>query len=585
MSTIVLCINFILSLACTFALVIISRHSNVHQVLLSVVLTFSNLGFFMLSTTSNIESALFANTVSYAGGVFIPMILMFMLASFSKIKIPKWFIYFISFINVVIYVLIATTEFTGFYYQDFELKYGVSAYISAKYGILYPVRLVILAVELILCLVFFFRSGKSKKAVSTKAMFPYIVVLFLGVLGYGMEYILNLKSFILPFVYLVAAAMLVVVSENLGFYDVSLSVGEKIQELSNYAYIVFDKDLRFIGCNKPALDFFPELANVKIDSPYSPSTYASGVLFNWLIENAKKGEQQYGCKYERDLTMNDGIAELRKFLHVEMSFLHSNFRKSIIGYLVEITDNTTQHDVIEKLNFSGMRYKREADNAIAKAKNMQTSIILGMAAMIESRDNSTGGHINRTSACMALFVDNLRKNPGYSYPEYYWDSIINAAPLHDLGKIMVDDRILKKPESLNDEEYAEMKTHAAEGAKLLRSVLADVDDREYVKVATNIAHYHHEKYDGSGYPDHLTGEEIPFEARIMALPDVFDALASARYYKAHMTYDEAFDIIKKDLGTHFDPRLGRIFLSMRKEISELYDSFETTSYSRRDMKK
>ena len=205
--------------------------------------------------------------------------------------------------------------------------------------------------------------------------------------------------------------------------------------------------------------------------------------------------------------------------------------------------------------------------------------------MIESRDNSTGGHINRTSACMALFVDNLRKNPGYNYPEYYWDNVINAAPLHDLGKIMVDDRILKKPESLNDEEYAEMKTHAAEGAKLLRSVLADVDDREYVKIATNIAHYHHEKYDGSGYPDHLSGEEIPFEARIMALPDVFDALASARYYKAHMTYDEAFDIIKKDLGSHFDPRLGRIFLSMRKEISELYDSFETTSYSRRSMKK
>ena len=150
---------------------------------------------------------------------------------------------------------------------------------------------------------------------------------------------------------------------------------------------------------------------------------------------------------------------------------------------------------------------------------------------------------------------------------------------------MVDDRILRKPDSLSDEEYAEMKTHAAEGAKLLRSVLADVDDREYVKVATNIAHYHHEKYDGSGYPDHLSGEEIPFEARIMALPDVFDALASARYYKAHMSYDEAFDIIRKDLGTHFDPRLGRIFLSMRKELIDLYDSFDTTSYSRREMKK
>lgn len=585
MSTIVLCINFILSLACTFALVFISRHSNVHQVLLSVVLAFSNLGYFMLSQSTDVESALFAQTIAYAGGVFLPLIVMFMLSDFSKIKIPRWFVYLISFVNVALYVIIATTEFTGFYYYDIELKTGVTNYLSASHGILYPVRLVIMTVEIILSLIFVFLSSRSKKSVSIKAMIPYVSVMFLCLLAYGVEHLTHVKAFIIPFSYLVATIMLVVVSENMGFYDVSLSVGEKIQDLSNYAYIVFDKDLRFIGCNKPALEFFPELANTKIDSQIAPSNYASGVLINWLSENAKKGEKFYGNKYERDLAVNDGISELRKFLHVEMSFLHSHFRKNVIGYLIEITDNTAQHDVIEKLNFSGMRYKREAESAITKAKNMQTSIILGMAAMIESRDNSTGGHINRTSACMALFVDNLRKNPGYNYPEYYWDSVINAAPLHDLGKIMVDDRILRKPDSLSDEEYAEMKTHAAEGAKLLRSVLADVDDREYVKVATNIAHYHHEKYDGSGYPDHLSGEEIPFEARIMALPDVFDALASARYYKAHMSYDEAFDIIRKDLGTHFDPRLGRIFLSMRKELIDLYDSFDTTSYSRREMNK
>ena len=583
MTTTVLCITFILTLACTFALVIISRHYNVHQVLLSVVLAVSNLGYFMLSTSNDVESALFSQTVAYAGGVFLPMIIMFMLSSFSKIKIPRWFVCFIAFINVALYVIIATTEFTGYYYYDISLEFGVTNYLATSHGILYPVRLVILMVEIILSIFFVLRSIRTKKSVSVKAMLPYIIVMFMCLAAYGVEHLTIFKGFIIPFVYLIAGVMLLVVSENMSFYDVSLSVGEKIQDLSKYAYIVFDKNLNYIGSNKPAVEFFPDIANATIDKPLASSNYSLGVLLNWVSENAKKGEQTYGCKYERDLAMNDGISELRKFLHVEMSFLHSNFRKSVVGYLIEITDNTAQHDVIEKLNFSGMRYKREADTAIAKAKNMQTSIILGMAAMIESRDNSTGGHINRTSACVALFVENLRKNPGYSYPEYYWDDVINAAPLHDLGKIMVDDSILKKPAGLTEEEYAKMKTHAEEGAKLLRSVLADVDDREYVRVATNIAHYHHEKYDGSGYPDHLTGEEIPFEARIMALPDVFDALASARYYKAHMTYDEAFGIIKDSLGTHFDPRLGRIFLSMRKELIDLYESFESTSYSRQDM--
>ena len=122
------------------------------------------------------------------------------------------------------------------------------------------------------------------------------------------------------------------------------------------------------------------------------------------------------------------------------------------------------------------------------------------------------------------------------------------------------------------EEYDKMKAHAAEGARIVKSILEGVEEEEFVNIATNVAHYHHEKWDGSGYPEKISGENIPLEARIMALADVFDALVSKRCYKEAFTYDKAFGIIEESLGSHFDPELGRIFIECREELEELYSS-------------
>ena len=260
-------------------------------------------------------------------------------------------------------------------------------------------------------------------------------------------------------------------------------------------------------------------------------------------------------------------------INCNLSVLSFGARNAILGYLLEINDETEQVNYINELNYAGVRLKKEADRQTKRAENLQSSIILGMAAMIESRDNSTGGHINRTSACVQLFVDKIKESGKYRMSDIYWTNIINAVPLHDLGKIAVDDRILRKKDKLEPAEYEEMKKHAAVGAEIVQQVLADVDDKEFVRVASNVAHYHHEKYNGSGYPEGLSGNRIPLEARIMALADVFDALISRRYYKDQMSYDDAFNIIKTDLGTHFDPNLGKIFLSMKDDLIILYDSF------------
>ncbi len=216
------------------------------------------------------------------------------------------------------------------------------------------------------------------------------------------------------------------------------------------------------------------------------------------------------------------------------------------------------------------------DEKTRKIYAIQDSIIRGMAVMVESRDNSTGGHINRTSDCVKVFSERLQDESRYRQvmtPEFT-SALIKAAPMHDLGKIAVDDAVLRKNGRFTDEEYEKMKVHSAEGARIVEQVLTQVDDEEFKQIAIHVAHYHHEKWNGEGYPEKLRGNDIPFEARIMALADVFDALVSKRCYKDSFSYDKAFGIIEESLGTHFDPELGRIFIDCRPELELLYDGYK-----------
>lgn len=235
-----------------------------------------------------------------------------------------------------------------------------------------------------------------------------------------------------------------------------------------------------------------------------------------------------------------------------------------------VVSNDTFGDLAD--TFNDMIFSLDAKSK--KINAIQNSIIRGMAVMVESRDNSTGGHINRTSDCVNVFVRKLRETEKYKdLSDSFCRSVVKAAPMHDLGKIAVDDEVLRKPGKFTDEEYEKMKAHSAEGARIVEQVLKEVDDFEFKQIAVNVAHYHHEKWNGTGYPEKISGEQIPLEARIMALADVFDALVSKRCYKDSFSYDKAFSIIEESLGTQFDPDLGKIFLGIKKDLIELYDQY------------
>lgn len=199
---------------------------------------------------------------------------------------------------------------------------------------------------------------------------------------------------------------------------------------------------------------------------------------------------------------------------------------------------------------------------------IQDSTISGLANLIESRDGETGGHIIRTSRYVEMLAKKAREEGHYTdtLTDEYIELLVRAAPMHDIGKISVSDLILRKQGKLTAEEFDIMKTHAAEGGRIIRSVMSDIENKDYVDMAAQVAEGHHEKWDGSGYPKGLNGDEIPLCARIMALADVFDALVSKRCYKEAFSFDKAFGIIAGSSGTHFDPILTDIFLKMRPQI-------------------
>ena len=201
-----------------------------------------------------------------------------------------------------------------------------------------------------------------------------------------------------------------------------------------------------------------------------------------------------------------------------------------------------------------------------KIQDMQAHTISGMANLIESRDLETGEHVARTSQYVRTLAECARQDGVYAdaLDDRYISMLYMVAPMHDIGKIVVPDHILKKPGRLTAEEFEEIKRHASEGGRVVREVLSGVADEDYVALASDVAACHHERWNGTGYPAGLAGESIPLCARIMAIADVYDALISERCYKKPMPKENAFEIIRQEAGTHFDPKLAEVFLRHRE---------------------
>lgn len=198
---------------------------------------------------------------------------------------------------------------------------------------------------------------------------------------------------------------------------------------------------------------------------------------------------------------------------------------------------------------------------VEEINQSQLAMIFALAKLSHTRDDNTGYHLERVQKLCQIMAAALSKNPDYARnvtPKFI-TTIFHASPLHDVGKVGIEDAILLKPASLTPLEYETMKTHTTIGAATLESVFKHYPNNDFIEMGIEIAKFHHEKWDGSGYPIGLSGEAIPLSARIMALVDVYDALRSRRPYKEPFSHQTALELIVEGAGTFFDPGLAAMF--------------------------
>tara|TARA_R100000027_G_scaffold29244_1_gene21289 strand:+ start:26279 stop:27349 length:1071 start_codon:yes stop_codon:yes gene_type:complete len=269
--------------------------------------------------------------------------------------------------------------------------------------------------------------------------------------------------------------------------------------------------------------------------------------------------------------LNEPLEKVRAFRCGAVDFLTKPFHAQ------EIDARITSHLRLRKLQ-EMTQAKADTLGTLVEEKSREISesqlaLIYAMATLSESRDYETGQHMKRIQNFCSILAETLRENSPYSnqIDDEFLENIYRTSPLHDIGKVGIEDAILLKPGKLTPQEFDIMKRHSVIGAETLQTIHAKYPHNEFLRMGIEIARSHHERWDGSGYPDGLAGTNIPLAARIMGLADVYDALRAKRPYKEPFSHEKAVAIIRNDSGTHFDPCIADAFLSVEQQFSAAWE--------------
>lgn len=262
--------------------------------------------------------------------------------------------------------------------------------------------------------------------------------------------------------------------------------------------------------------------------------------------------------------------QLEKFaINIDNQIQNTLMRDLMLKYAELSTTLEGKNKLLMKYNTD---LEEMVNEKVKDISDLQMSTIFALVKLAESRDDDTGAHIERTSTLCRVMAELLRKTLKHKdlIDDKYVEDIYKASPLHDIGKVGIPDSILLKPGKLTKEEFDKMKTHVNIGYDTLYEVQREFPKNSFLKMGMDIVKYHHEKWDGSGYPDGISGESIPLAGRIMAIVDVYDALRSKRVYKEAYSHEKTCMIIRESSGKHFDPLLVEVLIENNDDIKEIY---------------
>ena len=562
MVTLIYFTTFLTSLVMTGSFLIRNKKIDSLFIFFGIMTILNSLGRYMVSVSDTMEMAVFSQKVLYIGACYCPVALIMIIFRLCDTKKPAIVKYGFPALATTVLAFVFTIDRNNYYYKSLKLVKGNGySYLVKEYGPAHFLFSLLMILSGIFLILFTLYAIKNRNHMSLLVVSSMSILGFLVILSYLLERITHSNISYLSIGYLFACVIMIYLFERINMFDMSSNIATSVEKLGEYGYVIFDNKGRYISANTFMKETFPEIVtDWHVDARIAPNnSYLYTEIVDWIL--------------------NKTDSKSHKIIHVgqkhfELSYRDISYNRSKnVGCILEMVDRTDEINYLNKIEHYNVDLEHEVELKTKDISYIKDMMVLGMASMVESRDNSTGGHIKRTSKVVEIFAKELMKHQHeLNLTEDFLKLVTKAAPMHDLGKIAISDVILKKNGKFTDEEYNEMKRHSAEGAKIVTQILDGVENRDFVEIATNVAHFHHEKWDGSGYPTHISGASIPIEARIMALADVFDALVSKRCYKEAFSYEKAYSIITESLGSHFDPMLGKIFLNCKKDLETYYNA-------------
>ena len=533
---------------------------------------FINLAYYLMYTVKNADTVIFALKITYLGGVFLTWFMMLCVLNLCKIKVSNTsrMARLLSFvINTLLYLSVLSIGIYPIFYKGIRVrKIGRTWEILKDYSFMHTVFYIVIITEMLISFAALIYSRVRKRDVSKTVLNLLFIPLLACVIGYLLNHVLFKKVDIMPLMYVVSELIYIMIVRRMVLYELSDMVIETMVQAGNTGFINVGFDHAYLGSNETAKNILPGLNDLAVDDRIRPDGYFDRNILQWIL-NFENKDHTGRILYSKEDTDGDGSNEI---YNVVVNYLYDGTKKR--GYQIFLADDTQNQKYIRLLDQYNSELEEEVAAKTERITNIQNKMVMGLATMVEGRDNSTGGHIKRTSEVVRILIEEMQKDSSLGLSAKFCEDLIKAAPMHDLGKITVDDDILRKPGRFVPEEYEIMKTHAEKGALIVREILSDIDDEAFTQLAENVAHYHHERWDGSGYPKGLKGDDIPLEARIMAIADVYDALVSKRVYKEKLSFDEADRIIKDNMGTQFDPGLYRYYAAARPLLEEYYSHID-----------
>lgn len=514
----------------------VSAREHFYLVLLMLVINISNIGYCIELLGTNVDRAFGGTAISYMGKCFISYTLFLYSVNVCKIKVPEIIKNLLFLVHWLVYMTVVTSYRFGLYYTGMRYETeGYFPHVVYDHGIVYYIFMAMQITYFIVCVFMMLRVySKEKDETQKKRIRTLILIMCISGAGLLLFFTGICQGFDTTSIGYTAIAVIlfytIIYEDFMGTVEFAKDV---IVDSMNMGIAVTDKNGSGIYTNQTAQKVIDLMKNDVAEDCYKE-----------IARYAKAGIRR---EYEGHI-YQFGVQELEK-------------DEQLTGYIYNIQDVTED-----------ARYAEILENAITEktsdVKRMQHSIIASFADMVEARDTVTGAHVKNTCAYVRIIINGLLSRAGHDgvINRQYAQDTIDAAPLHDIGKIAVSDNILKKPGKLTDEEFEQIKAHSKTGAEIIEHTLAAVEEPAYLVIARDMALYHHERWDGKGYPEGKSGEEIPLCARVMAIADVYDALRSRRSYKEPFTKEKSRMIIKEGAGTQFDPVLVDIFLENIEEI-------------------